>query len=88
MSVNSHNRSRVHTAVLTCWVTVGPLNFRWSSPAQYFLVSGVIGIHNQDFLSFISTCLEVRPPLQREDGSDYYWSLPLYWEWLKVALTH
>jgi hypothetical protein len=20
------------------------------------------------------------PPFQREEGSDYYWSLPLYWE--------
>jgi hypothetical protein len=26
-------------------------------------------------------------PLRREEGSDYYWSLPLYWGVILLALT-
>lgn len=26
-------------------------------------------------------------PLQREDGSDHYWSLPLYWGVIVLPLT-
>jgi hypothetical protein len=34
MAINGRNRSRVHIYVLACSVTVGRLNFCWSSPAQ------------------------------------------------------
>jgi hypothetical protein len=32
-------------------------------------------------------CFEMGPPLRREEGSDYYWSLPLYWGVTRAA-TH
>jgi hypothetical protein len=33
-------------------------------------------------------CFEMGPPLCREEGSDYYWSLPFYWGVNLLALTH
>jgi hypothetical protein len=45
------------------------------------------------FCSKTCTCFEMGPPLRREEGSNYYWSLPLYWSELSehsltVALLH
>jgi hypothetical protein len=48
--------------------------------SQFFLVSGSVG--TQEFIFVLSktfTRFEIGPPLQREEESDYYWSLPLYW---------
>jgi hypothetical protein len=57
------------------------------SLAQLILVSGPVGTHEYIFvLSKTSTCFEMGPPLRREEGSDYYWSLPFYWEWPKRAI--
>jgi hypothetical protein len=50
----------------------------WPSPALLLLISGPVGTHNQVFvLSKTFTCFEMEPLLQREEGSDYYWSPPL-----------
>jgi hypothetical protein len=65
------------------------VNCYWSSPAQSVLVSGPVGPHDHIFvLCKTFTCFEMGPPLRREAGSDYYWSLPLHWGWLERALTH
>jgi hypothetical protein len=43
------------------------------------------------FCSFQTfTCFEMGPPRRREEGSDYYWSLPVYWgvTVLGLTLTH
>jgi hypothetical protein len=57
--------------------------------SQSFFVSGPVGTHDHIFvLSKTFTCFEIGPPLQREEGSDYYWSLPLYWGWLEHAVNN
>lgn len=64
MPINGHNRSRIHTVVLACYVTVGRLNFRWSHQHSnsWFRVplGSIIKIF---FLTYTSMCLEVEPLL-------------------------
>jgi hypothetical protein len=51
-------------------------------------VSGPIGTYDHIFVfSKPFTCFEMGPPLQREEGSEYYWSLPLYWGCLEREQT-
>jgi hypothetical protein len=58
----------------------GLVNCCWPSPAQSILVSGTVATDDYVFvLSKTFTCFEMGPPLRREEGSDWYWSLPLYW---------
>jgi hypothetical protein len=41
------------------------------------LGSGPVWTHDHIFVLFKTfTCFEMGPPLRREEGSDYYWSLP------------
>jgi hypothetical protein len=46
--------------------SAGQLNCCWPSPAQSFLASSVVEIHDQDFCSCV---LDVGPPLWRGEGS-------------------
>jgi hypothetical protein len=66
--------------------SVGRLHCCWFSPAQY-LVSIPVKTHDHIFLFKTNTFCETGPPVQREDGSDYYWSLPLYWGRLEGSLN-
>jgi hypothetical protein len=49
------------------------------STAQSILVSDPVGTNYHIFLSRTFTWLEMGPPFRREEGPDYYGSLPLYW---------
>jgi hypothetical protein len=61
-------------------VQSSPVNFCWASPTQSFMVSCPVGAHDRIFvLSKTFKRFEMGPPLRRKEGSDYYWSLPLYW---------
>jgi hypothetical protein len=76
---------RQHTGVSS----VGQMNCCWPSLAQLILVSGPVGIHTRIFvLSQTFKCFETESPLRRQERSDYYWSLPLYWGLLGRSLTH
>lgn len=37
------------------------------------------GSHKFSFFPRLLTCFTMRPPLRRTEGSDYYWSLPIYY---------
>jgi hypothetical protein len=50
------------------------VNCCWPSPAQLFLVSGPVGTHGQTFVrSKPLMCLEIGPPLRREEGLVFLW---------------
>jgi hypothetical protein len=75
---------------------VGWLSVGWSVKMMLVLVSTIIlGFESRRdpwprffSLLYMWMCLEVGLPLQRDEGSDYYWSVPFYWVWLEYTLTH
>jgi hypothetical protein len=57
----------------------GRVNCCWSSPVRSVLVSASVRTHDHILvLSKTFMCFEMGPPLRREEGSDYYWLLPLW----------
>jgi hypothetical protein len=56
------------------------------------VVLGVRSHYHTFVLSKTFMCFEMVPPLRRNMGSDYYWSLPLYWgvnmDSLTPSLSH